>query len=180
MTPTGVLAIVLLLLIVQRMLELRIARRNEAWARAEGAIELGARHYPLFFVLHGSWLLGWVAEAVLRGPQLHGTAPVWIGLFCAASGLRYWAITSLGPRWNTRILVLPGAPKIRRGPYRFLAHPNYVAVVVELWAVPAIFGAWVTAAVVGVLNLALLLAVRIPAESAALARAAGDDLDLRR
>lgn len=155
----------------QRLVELRVARRHEAWARARGAVEHGAGHYPLFFVLHTGWLLAWPVEAWVRGPVL--VPGWWMGLvaFGLTQGLRYWAITSLGKRWNTRILVLPGAPRIRRGPYRLVPHPNYVAVVVELLAVPVIFGAWWTAGVVGVLNLALLVGVRIPAEVRALEQA---------
>lgn len=153
----------------QRLLELRLARRNAAWARARGAREYGADHYPLFFLLHGAWLLAWPLEAWARGPQLASAAPLWLALFALAQALRYWAIASLGRRWNTRIFVLPGEPPIRRGPYRLLAHPNYVAVVIELAALPLAFGATWTAAIIGALDLALLLGVRIPAETRALA-----------
>lgn len=166
--PTIVLGALLAIIVVQRLTELRLARRNEAWVRAEGAVEVGARHYPLFFVLHTGWLLAWPLEAWRSGPTL---APWWgaaLGVFVGAEALRYWAIGTLGKRWNTRILVLPSRPPIRRGPYRWLAHPNYVAVVLELAAAPLIFGAWWTAVVVGALNLALLLGIRIPAETAAL------------
>ena len=168
------LVLVLSALLVQRGLELRLAARNEAWARQRGAVEHGARHYPLFFVLHGGWLLGWVTEALLFGPSLWAGWPLAIVALLLAQGLRYWAIASLGPRWNTRILVLPGVPRIRRGPYRVIPHPNYVAVCIELAAVPAIFGAWITAATATVLNAVLLLSVRIPAENAALRRAEDD------
>lgn len=154
---------------VQRVLELRLARRNEAWARERGAVEHGAGHYPLFFVLHTGWLVGWVVEAWLRG-EPSPWWPLWAGAFVLAQGLRYWAIGSLGPRWNTRVLVLPEAPLVRTGPYRWLRHPNYVAVVIELAAVPLAFGAVWTAAIVGALNLALLLGVRMPCENAALRR----------
>ncbi|MEM6996004.1 MAG: isoprenylcysteine carboxylmethyltransferase family protein [Myxococcota bacterium] len=128
------------------MFELRQAKRNEAWARDQGAVEVGAGHYPIFFVLHTSWLLAWPLEAWLGGPQLAATWPIWLALFGAAEGLRYWAIASLGQRWNTRILVLPGRAPIRSGPYRVVPHPNYIAVIVELAALPLLFGAWRTAA----------------------------------
>ncbi|MEM9459970.1 MAG: isoprenylcysteine carboxylmethyltransferase family protein [Myxococcota bacterium] len=160
-----------LAIVAQRLVELRVAKRNEAWAREQGAVEHGAGHYPLLFVLHTGWLLAWPVEAWLHGPTL---ASGWIAGLCAfglTQILRYWAITSLGLRWNTRILVLPGAARIRRGPYRFVPHPNYLAVVIELAVVPLIFEAWWTAAIVGVLNLALLLGVRIPAEVRALEHA---------
>jgi methyltransferase len=159
------------LIVVQRVVELRVAKQNEAWARRHGAVEVGAGHYPLFFVLHTGWLLAWPAETWVRGPALTSGWMIALAAFVAAQGLRYWAISTLGRRWNTRILVLPGAERIRRGPYRWMAHPNYVAVIVELAAVPWVFGAWWTAVIVGGLNLGLLLGVRIPAEARALAGA---------
>lgn len=162
------LAIVLSTLVLQRVLELRLAKRNEAWARSRGAVEHGAGHYPLFFLLHGGWLLGWVGEALARGPSLSPGWPLALAAFALAQVIRYWAIRSLGPRWNTRILVLPGTPRSRRGPYGLIPHPNYLAVCIELAAAPLVFGAWITAAVATVLNAALLLGVRIPAENAAL------------
>ena len=160
----GLLGVVL----VQRWAELRLARRNEARARGRGAQEFGARHYPLFFMLHGAWLVMWVTEALRGGPHLGGGWQLWLALFMAAEGLRYWAIASLGARWNTRILVVPGDAPVARGPYRWLRHPNYVAVIVELAALPLVFGAWHTAAAIGLANLVLLLRVRIPTEMRAL------------
>lgn len=163
-----VLAVVLAGVLGQRAAELRLARRNEARAREGGAREFGARHYPLFFALHGAWLLMWVSEALGGGPQLGPGWRVWLGLFVLAQGLRYWAIRTLGPRWNTRILVLPGVAPVAGGPYRWLEHPNYVAVVIELAALPLMFGAWHTALVIGLANLTLLLGVRVPTETRAL------------
>lgn len=160
--------------IAQRLSELRIAKKNEAWAREQGAVEYGAGHYPVFFVLHTAWLLAWPAEAWLLGPTLAAAWPLWLALFIAAEALRYWAIGTLGHRWNTRILVLPGLPPIRRGPYRLLPHPNYLAVIVELAALPLLFGAWRCAAIIGAANLVVLLAIRIPAEVAALRQATDD------
>lgn len=172
---TGGSAVLALLavVVVQRLTELRLAKRNEAWARSQGALEEGARHYPLFFVLHTGWLVAWPLEAWLTGsgPELSSAWPLWAACFVLAEILRYWAIGSLGRRWNTRILVLPGEPLVERGPYRLVPHPNYVAVALELFAVPAIVGAWWTAGVATVLNAALLLGVRIPAENRALRRA---------
>ncbi len=160
----GLLSVVL----VQRVAELRLARRNEARARALGAQEFGARHYPLFFVIHGTWLLMWFLEAFRRGPHLACGWQLWLGVFIAAEALRYGSIATLGPAWNTRILVVPGAAPVARGPYRWLRHPNYVAVVLELAALPLVFGAWHTALVIGLANLVLLLGVRIPTEMRAL------------
>ncbi len=168
MGSVGALVLGLLaVLIVQRTLELRVAKRNEAWARGQGAKEFGAGHYPAFFVLHAGWMLGWMLEAWSSEslPQLWW---LWVVVFGLAQCLRYWAIGTLGPRWNTRVLVLPGLAPIVGGPYRILRHPNYLAVVLELAAVPLAVGAPWTAAVAGVLNAALLLGIRIPCEMRAL------------
>lgn len=172
MSDAGLLVALVVVTVVQRLCELRLARRNAEWSRARGAREFGARHYPAFFVLHGAWLVAWVVEAWRVGPRL--SAPGWLLLFLAGLGLRAAAIAALGPRWNTRILVLPGVPPVRRGPYRVLRHPNYVAVVLELAALPLAFGAVATAVIFGALNLSLLLCVRIPAEEDALAWAVRD------
>lgn len=164
-------------IIIQRLLELRLAARNRAWALSAGAQEVGAGHYPLFFLLHTGWLAGWTGEALVRGPSLSPRWPLWLVLLGVAQGLRYWAIFSLGRRWNTRILVIPGEPPLRRGPYRWLKHPNYLAVALELATIPLIFGAWLTALVAGLLNALLLLGIRIPAEEKALRGYSGLELD---
>jgi methyltransferase len=158
----------LLVIAVQRVLELRLAKRNLQWALEQGGRLVNEPHYWMFFVLHTGWLFAWPVEAWLRGPTLGDLWPVYLSGFVLAEGLRYWAIGSLGQRWNTQIVVFDGAPLIRRGPYRFIAHPNYLAVALELVCVPMIFGAWITALVCTVLNAALLLGLRIPAETAAL------------
>ena len=163
------LLLFLAFVIVQRLLELRVARRNEAWARSKGAIEYGREHYPLFFVLHSGWLLGTLLETLARGAGFGAGWPFWLLLYALAQFGRYWAISSLGPYWNTRILIVPGGERIRRGPYRFLSHPNYVVVALELLSGPLIFGAWITAIIATVLNAVLLLGIRIPAEERALA-----------
>jgi methyltransferase len=164
-------------LVAQRMLELRVARRNAARAHARGAREFGARHYPVFFALHGGWMLGWALEAIARGPALSSMWPIWLLAIALAQGLRYWAIASLGDRWNTRVLVVAGDQPVHRGPYRWLAHPNYVAVVIELACVPMLFDAWLTAAIASIANLVVLLGVRIPCERDALGWAAARDPD---
>jgi len=163
-----VLVGLLLAIVVQRLLELRLARRNAAWARSQGAIEFGADHYHWFFPLHVGWLLGCLIEGLARGPILSARWWFWLAAFVVAQGLRGLAIASLGRRWNTRILVIPGRPPVTAGLYRVLAHPNYIAVGIELASVPLMFGAVWTALVASACNLVLLLGVRIPAETAAL------------
>ncbi len=149
-------------LCLQRLSELFIAKRNSERLLAQGAYEAGAGHYPLMVLLHVSWLAG---LAVLIWDQ-----PVnwWFaGLYGVLQLFRVWILTSLGSRWTTRIIILPGAPLVRRGPYRFLSHPNYVLVACEIACAPAIFGLWAYAAIFTVLNAAVLY-VRISAENKAL------------
>jgi methyltransferase len=168
LSTTAFLVFAVALVAAQRLLELVLARRNERKARAKGAIERGRGHYPFIVVLHSLWLISTLVEGVLRGPELSPYWPVPLVLFILAQSLRYWAILSLKESWNTKILVVPGKKLARRGPYKYLNHPNYLVVVVEILAFPLIFGAWVTALVFTVLNAALLF-VRIREENRALA-----------
>ena len=159
------------LLGAERLVELVLSRRNAARALARGGFETGQGHYRVMVVLHSLFLVACAAEVLGLGRPFPGAAGyVALGVALGAQALRYWAIASLGERWNTRIIVVPGVEPVTRGPYRFLRHPNYVAVVLELAAVPLIHGAWVTA-VVFTLGNALLLRVRIRAEEAALGEA---------
>ena len=153
---------------LQRLLELVLARANERKARALGAVERGQGHYPFVVALHVLWLVSTLVEGLLRGPDFPAYWLVPLALFLLVQPLRYWAILSLGENWNTRILVVPGANLVRRGPYRYLSHPNYVVVVVEILAFPLTFGAWITALVFTVLN-AAVLSLRIREENRALA-----------
>jgi methyltransferase len=152
---------------VQRLLELALSRRNERRQRARGAVERGGGHYPVIVAVHALWLGSTLVEGLLRGPE----PPVWwplpLAAFLLVQPLRYWAILSLGENWNTRVLVVPGGKLVRRGPYRYFPHPNYVVVAVEILTFPLIFGAWITAIVFSVLNAALLY-VRIRTENRAL------------
>jgi len=157
----------LLFVAVQRMLELRLAQANLRWALSQGGQEYGREHYPLFFLLHIGWMLGWLLEGLAR-QQLSPIWWLWLAVFTLAQALRYWAIHSLGRYWNTRIVIVPGAKRIKSGPYRYLRHPNYLAVALELLSLPLIFNAWVTALVATLLNALLLLAIRIPVEEKAL------------
>jgi len=137
-----------------------------------GAVEFGARHYPLMVGLHTLWLASTLVEGLQRGPQIPAWWPVPLVAFLLVQPLRYWAILSLGTNWNTRVLVVPGGKVVRSGPYRYLSHPNYVVVAVEILTFPLIFGAWITAIVFSLLNAALLL-VRIRTENRALEEHAG-------
>ena len=160
------------LVALQRLLELLLARRNETGALARGAVERGRGHYPFIVGLHSAWLVSTLVEGLLRGPEFPAYWPVPLALFLLVQPLRYWAILSLGENWNTKILVVPGAKAVSRGPYRYLNHPNYVVVAVEILTFPLIFGAWATALVFTVLN-AILLRVRIREENRALRELAG-------
>jgi methyltransferase len=172
LSAAALLVLAVALVAVQRLLELVLARRNERRVRACGAVERGQRHYLLIVALHTLWIVSTLVEGFLRGPELPVFWPVPLALFLLVQPLRYWAIFSLGERWNTKILVLPGEKPIRRGPYRYLGHPNYVVVVVEILTFPLIFGAWITALVFTVLN-AVVLSVRIRAENRALSEFSG-------
>jgi methyltransferase len=168
----SLLALAVALVALQRLLELGLSRRNERLLRARGAVERGQRHYLLLVALHALWLLSTLLEGSLRGLEFPIYWPVPLAAFLLVQPLRYWAISSLGENWNTRILVVPGEKLVRRGPYRYLKHPNYVVVVVEILSFPLIFGAWITALVFSILN-AVLLSVRISEENRALKELAG-------
>jgi methyltransferase len=156
------------LVAAQRLFELVLARGNERKTRSRGAVERGRGHYPFIVALHVLWLVSTLVEGLLRGPDFPAYWPVPLTLFLLVQPLRYWAVFSLKENWNTRILVVPGAKPVRRGPYRYLSHPNYMVVVVEILAFPLIFGAWITALVFTVLN-AVVLYMRIREENRALA-----------
>ncbi len=158
------------LLVVQRLIELRISARHVEQLRARGAVEFGRGHFWMFVVVHTLLALGILAEVAWLGARPGALWPLWALLLAGAQVLRYAAIRALGPFWNVRVWVVPGAELVRRGPYRYLGHPNYVAVVIELIAAPMLFGAWRTAVVVSALN-AIALTVRIRCEERALGRA---------
>ncbi|MFH8886149.1 isoprenylcysteine carboxyl methyltransferase family protein [Streptomyces californicus] len=159
----------------ERLAELVVARRNTRWSRARGGVEAGSGHYPAMVALHTALLVGCLAEAQFADrpfPPVLGWAMAAVVL--AAQGLRWWCVRTLGPRWNTRVIVVPGLPRVTGGPYRWLSHPNYVAVAAEGIALPLAHGAWLTALVFTALN-AALLTVRIRCEDGALAHPAVAD-----
>lgn len=154
---------VLLFVVVQRLAELAWAARNTRRLLARGAVEIGRRHYPLFVLLHASWL---VAIAITVPAD---TEPDWslLGVFALLQLLRVWVVATLGPYWTTRIITLADAPLVRHGPFRLMRHPNYAVVVAEIAVLPLAFGAWPVALVWSLAN-ALLLRHRIQVENEAL------------
>ena len=160
--------IIYICVIIQRLLELRLAKRNERTLKAKGAVEYGAKHYKWIVLLHSLFLVSLGLEVAVRRPELAiwEIAPLSIFIFCQI--FRIWVLTSLGPFWNTKIMVLPGAEVVIKGPYRYIKHPNYLVVALEILALPLIFQAYFTALVFSLLNACLLLGVRIPTEEQAL------------
>ena len=156
----------------ERLAELVVAKRNAAWSLARGGVESGRGHYPPMVLLHTGLLAGCLVEpAVAHRSFVPALGIPMLLLAVAAQGLRWWCIRTLGNQWNTRVIVVPGIPLVESGPYRWFAHPNYVAVVVEGFALPLAGSAWVTALVFSVLN-AWLLTVRLRCEIRALAATA--------
>lgn len=158
-------------LAVERLFELRLSKRNAARALARGGVETGQRHFRVMALVHTAFLFACAAEVlVLRRAFPGALGFVALGFAVGAQMLRYWAIRSLGDRWNVRIIFVPGDEPVTRGPYRYLRHPNYVAVIIEMVAVPLVHGAIWTAVVFSAANAALLF-VRIRAEERALGAA---------
>lgn len=165
-------AVLVLAVAAERVAELVVARRTLRWSLARGAVERGRGHYPAMVALHTGLLLGCLAEVRFGHREFHPLLGwTMLAAVVLAQALRWWCISALGPRWNTRVLVVPGLPLVAKGPYRWFSHPNYVAVVAEGVALPLVGGAWITALVFTVLN-AWLLTVRIRCENGALALAA--------
>ncbi|WP_327292264.1 isoprenylcysteine carboxyl methyltransferase family protein [Streptomyces sp. NBC_01198] len=164
--------LLVLLVAFERLIELNTARRNAAWSYERGGTEHGGGHYPVMVLLHTGLLAGCLAE-VHYGQRPFVAALGWpmLALVVAAMLLRWWCVAVLGPRWNTRVIVVPGLPLVDRGPYRLMRHPNYLAVVVEGAALPLAHGAWITALCFTAAN-AKLLSVRLRCEKAALGVAA--------
>jgi len=156
--------VILALVTLQRLGELWLSNRNTARLLAQGAHEVGAAHYPLIVAVHAAWLvaLWWLAP----GQPVDG---LWLALYVLLQLARIWVLTTLGSRWTTRIIVLPGAPLVKAGPYRFVSHPNYVVVAAEIAVLPLVFGLWPVALIFTLLN-AAILAVRISEENRALGR----------
>lgn len=155
--------VILILVTIQRLGELVLAQRNTARLLAKGGVETGAAHYPLIVAVHAAWLIGLFVLAWDR--PVNG---YWMAVFVLLQLARVWVIASLGGRWTTRIITMPGETLVRRGPYRFVSHPNYIVVAAEIAVLPLAFGLVVFAAIFSALNAAILL-VRIRSENRALA-----------
>lgn len=154
--------LILGLVTAQRLGELFLAGRNTRRLLARGGVEHGAEHYPLIVGLHAAWLVGLWALGWNREPNLF-----WLVVYLLLQILRVWTLASLGSRWTTRIIVVPGEDLVRRGPYRFMRHPNYMVVAAEIAVLPLVFDLPAYALVFFVLN-ASLLWIRIRAEERAL------------
>ena len=168
MSPGGFTLALVGAVAAERIVELSIARRNEARAIARGGVEHGRRHYPFMVALHAALLVGCLAEPALTERRFSAWRfAVGSLVVLLAQTLRWWTIRTLGVRWNTRVIVIPGLPLESGGPFRYLRHPNYLAVAIEVAALPIACGAWGTALVGSALN-GVLMALRIPCEEKAL------------
>ena len=168
MVTQGYYLLFLAVIAAERGIELILSARHARWSFARGGVEVGRRHFVAMKALHSAFFVAAASEVIF----LHRPWILWIGfsmLVCVglAQALRYWAISTLGARWNTRIIVVPGLPAVTGGPYRWVRHPNYIAVFVEGLAIPLVHSAYLTAAVFTLLN-AVVLAIRIRCEEKAL------------
>ncbi|MED1863610.1 isoprenylcysteine carboxyl methyltransferase family protein [Fictibacillus nanhaiensis] len=154
-------------LIIQRLAEVRIAKSNEKKLLSKGAVEAGSDHYKWMVSMHVAFFVFFFLEVYVFNAQPPSWWIVPFVLFLMAQVIRVWAISSLGEFWNTKIILLPGAKVVAKGPYRFMRHPNYTVVSLELIVMPLIFGAYFTAILFTILNI-FMLRVRIPAEEKAL------------
>jgi methyltransferase len=153
----------------ERLAELVVSKRHARWALERGGVEHGRGHYPFMVAVHTGLLLGCVLEVwLLQPPFIPLLGWTMLALVLAGQALRWWCVATLGQRWNTLVIVVPGMPLVDKGPYRWLKHPNYVAVVVEGIALPLVHSAWITALAFTAVN-AVVLSVRIRVENRALA-----------
>lgn len=159
--------IILIVLIIQRLTELWIARRNEEWMKSRGGVEIGEKHYKWFVVLHAAFFIALLLEMHLLDHIATSINPFLLILFILSQIARAWCIGSLGKYWNTKIIILPHANLVTKGPYKFVSHPNYIVVGLELLIIPLLTGAYISAIIFPFLHI-LLLTVRIPLENKAL------------
>ncbi|KAA0550175.1 hypothetical protein FZW96_02195 [Bacillus sp. BGMRC 2118] len=154
-------------IIIQRIMELIIARKNEKWMKQQGGVEYGQNHYPYMVAMHSLFFVALLVEVFAFNHQLSAWWPMLLSLFLLTQAVRIWALSSLGKYWNTKIIVLPNTSIVKKGPYKYLRHPNYTIVALEIVLIPMLFGAYLTAVTFTLLNI-LILSVRIPLEEKAL------------
>ncbi|UJL48248.1 hypothetical protein KFZ58_09505 [Virgibacillus sp. NKC19-16] len=160
--------ILLIIIISQRLIELIIARRNERWMKERGGIERGGKHYKFFVILHTVFFISILLEVTFRDVSNVKLNYILLALFIFTQGIRIWCIRTLGRFWNTKIIVSPQFSVVNEGPYKYVKHPNYIIVGIELLIIPLLFGVYITAIVFPILHI-LLLTIRIPTEEKALA-----------
>ncbi|MCC3358398.1 isoprenylcysteine carboxyl methyltransferase family protein [Bacillus sp. REN16] len=155
------------LVIGQRLIELRIANRNEKWILSEGGYEAGQEHYKYIVLTHSLFFLALIVEVIYRGNELSALYPILFFLFTLTQLGRVWAIHSLGVFWNTKIMILPKSQVQVKGPYKYVKHPNYIIVALEFILIPMLFQAYMTGIIFSFLNL-VMMSIRIPIEEQAL------------
>ena len=159
--------IIIGLIILQRLVELGIAKSNEKWMKQRGAIEFGVKHYRYMVLIHVLFFISLLTEKIYLKHGLSQIWPLLLSVFLLAQLIRIWVISTLGRYWNTKIIVLRDAKIIKKGPYLYIKHPNYFVVTIELLVIPLLFNLYITACLFTVLN-AVILMVRIPTEEKAL------------
>ena len=162
--------ILISLVILQRLAEVVIAKRNEKRMLQQGAYEVGSSHYPIMVAMHVSFFISLILEVLIFDREISPLFSAFLIGFVCVQLLRIWCLASLGSFWNTKIIILPGANVVKRGPYAFIRHPNYVVVCLEIILLPLMFQAYITAIIFTLLNIAML-SVRIPTEEKALREA---------
>ncbi|MBS4217357.1 hypothetical protein KHA96_03405 [Bacillus sp. FJAT-49711] len=159
--------LVILMVIGQRLIELKIAKKNEKWMLEHGAKEYGQDHYRFMVLMHIGFFLSLILEYVMRKPALSTFWPTFLFIFIIVQIARIWVILTLGKYWNTKIIVLPGIKVVKKGPFKYVKHPNYIIVTIELFVIPLMFNCYITAILFLIMN-QIILRVRIPIEEKAL------------
>ncbi|MFD4927941.1 isoprenylcysteine carboxyl methyltransferase family protein [Peribacillus butanolivorans] len=162
-----IFTIFIALIAIQRLVELYIAKQNEKQLKMEGAVEFGESHYRWMVLMHLSFFIVLTIEVMVYGRKIATLWPIWLTLFLIAQSGRVWVISSLGKHWNTKIIVVPNAEVVVKGPYKYFKHPNYLIVATEIIVISLLFNAYYTAIIFSLLN-AWMMAVRIPLEEKAL------------
>ncbi|MES1038523.1 isoprenylcysteine carboxyl methyltransferase family protein [Peribacillus simplex] len=162
-----IFAIFIIVIAIQRLVELYIAKQNEKQLKAAGAVEYGESHYRWMVLMHLSFFIVLIIEVIMLERNMSGLWPIWLTLFLIAQSGRIWAIRSLGKHWNTKIIVVPDADVVIKGPYKYVKHPNYIIVATEILVISLLFNAYYTAIIFSLLNV-WMMTVRIPLEEKAL------------